>query len=218
MIDIIMNNNGEVDTSADVLYVVNKYIKWKNSARKSYIRKKIIANDMTCDITQLCYKLYDAIENKVVQINESQINIDNQRKLLQYEIEIEKLKEYKEKYENSHKQNIKKRNLLDDKDKEIEKLNKTITKLREDTNVKDNNNKDKSVFDEPVTEVEHNYNPYPECDKDGNPINKNEKIYIPTTLSDFSNTEISNAKYTYGIEFWDSLDDDLKIQCLLQLR
>jgi len=30
--------------------------------------------------------------------------------------------------------------------------------------------------------------------------------------------EISNAKYTCGIEFWDSLDDDLKIQCLLQLR
>ena len=209
MIDIIMNNNGEVDTSADVLYVVNKYIKWKNSARKSYIRKKIIANDMTCDITQLCYKLYDAIENKVVQINESQINIDNQRKLLQYEIEIEKLKEYKEKYENSHKQNIKKRNLLDDKDKEIEKLNKTITKLREDTNVKDNNNKDKSVFDEPVTEVEHNYNPY---------SIDNDVLDNPTTLSDFSNTEISNAKYTYGIEFWDSLDDDLKIQCLLQLR
>lgn len=209
MIDIIMNNNGEVDTSADVLYVVNKYIKWKNSARKSYIRKKIIANDMTCDITQLCYKLYDAIENKVVQINESQINIDNQRKLLQYEIEIEKLKEYKEKYENSHKQNIKKRNLLDDKDKEIEKLNKTITKLSKDNNNVMIENEDKSVFDEPVKEVEDDYNPY---------SIDNDVLNNPTTLSDFSNTEISNAKYTYGIEFWDSLDDDLKIQCLLQLR
>jgi len=218
MIDIIMNNNGEVDGSADVLYVVNKYIKWKNSARKSYIRKKIIANDMTCDITQLCYKLYDAIENKVVQINESQINIDNQRKLLQYEIEIEKLKEYKEKYENSHKQNIKKRNLLDDKDKEIEKLNKTITKLSDNNNNVMIENEDKSVFDEPVKEVENDYDPYPKCDKDGNPINKDEEIYIPTTLKDFSNDEISNAKYTCGIEFWDSLDDDLKIQCLLQLR
>jgi len=212
MIDIIMNNNGEVDGSADVLYVVNKYIKWKNSARKSYIRKKIIANDMTCDITQLCYKLYDAIENKVVQINESQINIDNQRKLLQYEIEIEKLKEYKEKYENSHKQNIKKRNLLDDKDKEIEKLNKIIS---ESTNVSDNNNnvmienEDKSVFDEPVKEVDDSYDPYSIDD---------DTLDNTTTLKDFSNTEISNAKYTYGIEFWNSLDDDLKIQCLLQLR
>lgn len=209
MIDIIMNDNGEVDTSADVLYVVNKYIKWKNSARKSYIRKKIIANDMTCDITQLCYKLYDAIENKVVQINESQINIDNQRKLLQYEIEIEKLKEYKEKYENSHKQNIKKRNLLDDKDKEIEKLNKTITKLSKDNIII--KNEDKCVLDEPVVRqpVDDSYDPYSIDD---------DTLDDTTTLKDFSNTEISNAKYTYGIDFWDSLDDDLKIQCLLQLR
>ena len=211
-----MNNNGEVDTSADVLYVVNKYIKWKNSARKSYIRKKIIANDMTCDITQLCYKLYDAIENKVVQINESQINIDNQRKLLQYEIEIEKLKEYKEKYENSHKQNIKKRNLLDDKDKEIEKLNKIISEATNVTKLSDNNNNiiikntDKCVLDEmPKEPVDDSYDPY---SIDDNVLDDT------TTLKDFSNTEISNAKYTYGQEFWDSLDDDLKIQCLLQLR
>ena len=52
----------------DVLYVVNKYIKWKNSARKSYIRKKVLEKDLNCDITQLCYKLYDAIENREVRI------------------------------------------------------------------------------------------------------------------------------------------------------
>ena len=63
----------------DVLYAVNKCIEYKTSARKSYIRTKILKRDNKCDITQLCYALYNATENKTVVINDNQENIKIQR-------------------------------------------------------------------------------------------------------------------------------------------
>ena len=62
-----MKNMEDVDVN-DVLYAVNKYIKYKTSARKSYIRTKILKKDDKCDITQLCYALYNATENKTVVV------------------------------------------------------------------------------------------------------------------------------------------------------
>ena len=55
----------------NVIFQVNKMIKFKDSARKSYIRKKLLQKDLKDDITQLCFCLYDAVVNKVVVVNES---------------------------------------------------------------------------------------------------------------------------------------------------
>ena len=82
----------DVDVN-DVLYAVNKYIKYKTSARKSYIRTKILKKDDKCDITQLCYALYNATENKTVVINDNQENMKIQRQNLQLE---KKVNEYED--------------------------------------------------------------------------------------------------------------------------
>jgi len=197
-----MSENKETDPN-DVLYVVNKYIKWKNSARKSYIRKKVLAKDLTCDITQLCYKLYDALENKHIVISDTQENIDMKRKLLAYEIEIARLKEYESKYDNSHKQNLKKRQLIDELNIEIYNLKLEITGLKE----KLKNPKDKSVFDEPIKNDKNDDYDYTAIEDSNEPM----------SLKDFNKNEIDSAKYTYGADFWDKSTDDEKLMMLLQL-
>ena len=75
----------------NVIFQVNKMIKFKDSARKSYIRKKLLQKDLKDDITQLCFCLYDAVVNKVVVVNDNQENIKNQRLLLSMDKEIIKL-------------------------------------------------------------------------------------------------------------------------------
>ena len=50
--------NKEVDDNTiinpnDILYVINKHIKYKNAARKSYVRTKILKCDMIDDYTNL---------------------------------------------------------------------------------------------------------------------------------------------------------------------
>lgn len=75
----------------NVIFEVNKMIKFKDSARKSYIRKKLLKRDLNDDITQLCFCLYEAVVNKVVVVNDNQENIKNQRLLLSMEKEIIKL-------------------------------------------------------------------------------------------------------------------------------
>jgi hypothetical protein len=185
----------------DVLYVVNKYIKWKNSARKSYIRKKVLEKDLNCDITQLCYKLYDALENKHIVINDTQENIDMKRKLLAYEMEIARLKEYETKYDNSHKQNIKKRNLINELNVEIENL-----KL-ENSNLKNKliNTNDKCILDEPTADINDNYD-----------YTKVEDSNTPLRLSDFTSDEIYYATECETLNKWNTYSEIEKIKLLQQ--
>ena len=63
-----MSDTKEIEVD-EVLYVVNKYIKWKNAARKSYIRKKIMEKDLTDDITQFIQQTADQL---AVSINNAQ--------------------------------------------------------------------------------------------------------------------------------------------------
>ena len=58
--------------------------------------------------------------------------------------------------------------------------------------------------------VDDSYDPYT--------IDNDKEPDTPITLKSFNETEINNAKYTYGKDFWDSLDDDLKLECLIQLQ
>ena len=197
-----MSVNKETDPN-DVLYVVNKYIKWKNTARKSYIRKKVLGKDFTCDITQLCYKLYDAVENRRIIISDTQENIDMKRKLFAYEMEIAKLKEYESKYDNSHKQNIKKRILIDELNVEIENL-----KL-ENSNLKNKlkNPNDKSVLDEPTTDINDNYD-----------YTKVEDSNTPLRLSDFTSNEIYYATECETVNKWNTYSEIEKINILKEYR
>jgi hypothetical protein len=190
----------------------------ENNKKKEYNKRDKFRNrknwqDDKDILTQLTLLFYNRLENNTTTIIQSQENLEIQRENIKLLKENNELKIELESFKDTRKHNRLNREQINDLKLEIYNKDLLITQLQEKQK-----NKDKCVFDEPVTEVEHNYNPYPECDKDGNPINKDEEIYIPTTLKDFTGAEISNAKYTCGIEFWDSLDDDLKIQCLLQLR
>ena len=198
-----MSDTKEIEVD-EVLYVVNKYIKWKNAARKSYIRKKIMEKDLTDDITQLCYKLYDAIENKHIVINDTQENIDMKRKLLAYEIEIAKYKEYENKYNNSHKQNIKKRQIIDQLNEENTNLKLQISNLK--NNLKNIN--DKSVFNEPINEdINENYD-----------YTAVEDSNTPLRLSDFTKGEIYYAIECESKNKWNSYSEIEKINILKQYK
>ena len=139
----------------DVLYTINKYINYKSSARKSYIRTKVIERNMTDDITQMCYKLYDAIENKTIVVNDNQENIDMKRKLLKYENEIKDLNEYKIKYEKSNRYNLQKSRIIEEQQQEITELK---IKLKSKPDIDD----EPSIFDdEPVVNnIDPTYDPY----------------------------------------------------------
>lgn len=191
----------------------------ENNKKKEYNKRDKFRNrknwqDDKDILTQLTILFYNRLEDKPTTIIQSQENLEIQRENIKLLKENNELKIELESFKDTRKHNRLNREQINDLKLEIYNKDLLITQLQEKQK-----NKDKSVFDEPVKEVEDDYNPYPECDKDGNPINKDDDVLDDTTtLKDFSNTEISNAKYTYGIEFWDSLDDDLKIQCLLQLR
>lgn len=199
----------------NILYVVNKYINWKTSARKSYIRKKVIANDMTDDITQLCYQLYNLSENKVVVVNDNQENIDMKRNLLKYEKEIFELKVYKEKYESSNRHNKQKRKLLDEQLIEINNLKQQLLETKQinetKTNIKPKKKKTTSVFDfddEPL-DIPDDYDPY------------NENIPIdnsPLTMDDYTAFEIESVIGQVGRYKWNTLSTDERLNKMIELH
>ena len=121
----------------DVLYAVNKYIKYKTSARKSYIRTKILKKDDKCDITQLCYALYNATENKTVVVNDNQENMRIQRQNLQLE---KKVNEYE--YTINHlEQTIKTLKISNSSLREINSDNEDYKKHIEELKIKLNEKK-----------------------------------------------------------------------------
>jgi hypothetical protein len=198
-------DNTETDPN-DVLYVMNKYIKYKTAARKSYIRTKVLKKDLNCDITQLCYSLYNAVENKVVVVNDNQENISNIRKIIKLEKELDMNKDYKDKYESSNRHNLQKRRLLDEKEEEISELKKQI-KMLENKYVKKT---DKSIFDfdDELGEVDdNNYDPYTEEYPD-----------VPMRLTDFTDIKGQQAIYTATLNYegnWESLTEEQKIELVL---
>tara|TARA_R110000823_G_scaffold269015_8_gene388821 strand:- start:33 stop:659 length:627 start_codon:yes stop_codon:yes gene_type:complete len=121
----------------DVLYAVNKYIKYKTSARKSYIRTKILKKDDKCDITQLCYALYNATENKTVVVNDNQENMRIQRQNLQLE---KKVNEY-EYTINELEQSIKTLKISNSSLREINSDNEDYKKHIEELKIKLNEKK-----------------------------------------------------------------------------
>jgi len=195
-------DNTETDPN-DVLYVMNKYIKYKTAARKSYIRTKVLKKDLNCDITQLCYSLYNAIETKVVVVNDNQENISNIRKIIKLEKELDMNKDYKDKYESSNRHNLQKRRLLDEKDEEISELKKQIKMMK--NNIKDEK---PSVFDfDEKIVVDDDYDPYTEEYPD-----------VPMTLTDFRDAKGQQAIYTASINYkgnWESLTEEQKIELIL---
>ena len=126
----------DVDVN-DVLYAVNKYIKYKTSARKSYIRTKILKKDDKCDITQLCYALYNATENKTVVVNDNQENMRIQRQNLQLE---KKVNEY-EYTINELEQSIKTLKISNSSLREINSDNEDYKKHIEELKIKLNEKK-----------------------------------------------------------------------------
>ena len=198
--------------ASDVLCVINRYIKYKSSARKSYMRLKVLAKDTKCDITQLIYQLYNAIENKKIVINDTQENITMKKENFKLMKEIEELKIYKEKYENSNRHNLQKRKLLDEKEDEIVKLNMINSQLKaqlESKEIKDVKKSEgsvevieRSVFDGPleiieVKEEEDNYY--------NTPIE-----YGTQNLDEYSNEDIQLVKGQIGFEKWDNMSPDKK--------
>tara|TARA_R110000782_G_scaffold60488_1_gene124993 strand:+ start:938 stop:1591 length:654 start_codon:yes stop_codon:yes gene_type:complete len=187
----------------DVLYTINKYIKYKSSGRKSYIRTKVIECNMTDDITQMCYKLYDAIENKTVVINDNQENIDMKRKLLKYENEIRELNEFKIKYETSNRYNKQKSRLLEERNQEITQLKITLKSKEDEIKILKGIEKP-SVFDEcePVIKasIPDDYDPY------------NQKIeYLPLNMNDYSPIDIHHVRGQVGSDLWDRMSDMEKL-------
>ena len=192
--------------ASDVLCVINRYIKYKSSARKSYMRLKVLAKDTKCDITQLIYQLYNAIENKKIVINDTQENITMKKENFKLMKEIEELKIYKEKYENSNRHNLQKRKLLDEKEDEIVKLNMINSQLKAQLESKDVKESEEviepSVFDGPlevieVKEEEDNYY--------NTPIE-----YGTQNLDEYSNEDIQLVKGQIGFEKWDNMSPDKK--------
>ena len=192
--------------ASDVLCVINRYIKYKSSARKSYMRLKVLAKDTKCDITQLIYQLYNAVENKKIVINDTQENINMKKENYKLMKEIEELKIYKEKYENSNRHNLQKRKLLDEKEDEIVKLNMINSQLKAQLESKDVKESEEviepSVFDGPlevieVKEEEDNYY--------NTPIE-----YGTQNLDEYSNEDIQLVKGQIGFEKWDNMPPDKK--------
>jgi ATP-dependent 26S proteasome regulatory subunit len=82
----------------DILYVINKHIKYKTAARKSYVRTKILKCDMVDDYTQLIYKLYNALENKTIVVEQSQENLEVQRENIKLLKRVDVLESFEKKY------------------------------------------------------------------------------------------------------------------------
>lgn len=70
-----MNDNEA--TPEYVLTTINNCLVYKNSARKSYIRTKVLGKNFNDDITQLCYLLHEA---KTTSSNNTENNIINSLK------------------------------------------------------------------------------------------------------------------------------------------
>ena len=52
----------------DVWDSINKPIKWKSFGRKSYIKKKILDNDIKDDYIQLCYEYHKLLlKNEILE-------------------------------------------------------------------------------------------------------------------------------------------------------
>ena len=118
--------------------------------------------------------------------------------------EIEELKIYKEKYENSNRHNLQKRKLLDEKEDEIVKLNMINSQLKAQLESKDVKESEEviepSVFDGPlevieVKEEEDNYY--------NTPIE-----YGTQNLDEYSNEDIQLVKGQIGFEKWDNMSPD----------
>ena len=134
----------------------------------------------------------------------TQENIDMKRKLLAYEIEIAKYKEYENKYNNSHKQNIKKRQIIDQLNEENTNLKLQISNLK--NNLKNIN--DKSVFNEPINEdINENYD-----------YTAVEDSNTPLRLSDFTKGEIYYAIECEAKNKWNSYSEIEKINILKQYK
>ena len=182
----------------------------ENNKKKEYNKRDKFRNrknwqDDKDILTQLTLLFYNRLENNTTTIIQSQENLEIQRENIKLLKENNELKIELESFKDTRKHNRLNRELINELKIEIQNKDLLITQLQ-----KKDKEEDKSMFDEMSKEpVDDSYDPY---------TIDNDVLDNPTTLSDFSNTEINNAKYTYGIEFWDSLDDDLKIQCLLQLR
>ena len=69
-----MNEN---ESPEYVLTTINNCLVYKNSARKSYIRTKVLGKNFNDDITQLCYLLHEA---KTTTSNNNENNIINSLK------------------------------------------------------------------------------------------------------------------------------------------
>ena len=182
----------------------------ENNKKKEYNKRDKFRNrknwqDDKDILTQLTLLFYNRLENNTTTIIQSQENLEIQRENIKLLKENNELKIELESFKDTRKHNRLNRELINELKIEIQNKDLLITQLQ-----KKDKEEDKSMFDEMSKEpVDDSYDPY---------TIDNDTLDNTTTLKDFSNTEISNAKYTYGIEFWDSLDDDLKIQCLLQLR
>lgn len=182
----------------------------ENNKKKEYNKRDKFRNrknwqDDKDILTQLTLLFYNRLENNTTTIIQSQENLEIQRENIKLLKENNELKIELESFKDTRKHNRLNRELINELKIEIQNKDLLITQLQ-----KKDKEEDKSMFDEMSKEpVDDSYDPY---------TIDNDTLDNTTTLKDFSNTEINNAKYTYGIEFWDSLDDDLKIQCLLQLR
>jgi len=186
-------------------------IEFKNRDQHNNVKKVIKSGDKKHLYYQFFY-LYQKLKDNNSNIN-TNINTNNNSDILiaQKDREINDLnKELKECYnsiDNINKRNISLEQQLTNNRTEISNLKYKIKILKGEEKP--------SMFDEiPKKQVDDSYDPY----SIGGINDDDDTLDDTTTLKDFTGTEISNAKYTYGIDFWDSLDSDLKIQCLLQLR
>jgi len=186
----------------------------ENNKKKEYNKRDKFRNrknwqDNKDILTQLTLLFYNKIENNPTTIIQSQENLEIQRENIKLLKENNELKIELESFKDTRKHNRLNRELINELKIEIQNKDLLITQLQKKDKPEVSYAKDKSMFDEMSKEpVDDNYDPY---------TIDNDTLDNPTTLSDFNDSQINNAKYTYGKDFWDSLDDDLKIQCLLQL-
>ena len=182
----------------------------ENNKKKEYNKRDKFRNrknwqDNKDILTQLTLLFYNKIENNPTTIIQSQENLEIQRENIKLLKENDELKKELESFKDTRKHNRLNRELINELKTEIYNKDLLITQLQ-----KKDKEKDKSVFDEMSKEpVDDSYDPY---------TIDNDTLDNITTLKDFTEAEINNAKYTYGKDFWDSLDDDLKLECLIQLQ
>ena len=190
----------------------------ENNKKKEYNKRDKFRNrknwqDDKDILTQMTLLFYNRLEDKPTTIIQSQENLEIQRENIKLLKENDSLKKELEGYKNTRQQNIKNRKIIDEKQIEIYNLQLHNTQLKEQIKTlenKDNDNTDKSVFDEPTKkDINEEYDPYTNDDSDE-----------PTkmTLQDYSDYEIGQAKFTYGAEFWNTCDDEQKLTLLLQLN